>query len=43
VSHTFLWGVIFGISFTKNYRLWPLVVAHAVNNAVIDLVALTDS
>jgi membrane protease YdiL (CAAX protease family) len=43
VSHTFLWGVIFGISFTKNYRLWPLVVAHAVNNAVIDLFALTDS
>jgi membrane protease YdiL (CAAX protease family) len=39
--HTFLWGLIFGFAFTKFFRLWPLVVAHALNNIGADFLAAT--
>ena len=32
--HTFIWGVVYGWTFVKIRRLYPLALAHAVNNAI---------
>lgn len=33
-------GLIFGWTFTKTHRLWPVVVAHSINNVLADFVSL---
>lgn len=37
VARTFIWGLVYGFAFTKVRRLWPLALAHAMNNAIVDL------
>lgn len=32
VAHTFIWGLVYGWTFTKICRLYPLALAHAINN-----------
>jgi membrane protease YdiL (CAAX protease family) len=34
VAHTFIWGLVYGWTFTKIRRLYPLALAHATNNMI---------
>jgi membrane protease YdiL (CAAX protease family) len=34
VAHTFIWGLVYGWTFTKMRRLYPLALAHAINNII---------
>jgi membrane protease YdiL (CAAX protease family) len=34
VAHTFIWGLVYGWTFTKLRRLYPLALAHATNNMI---------
>lgn len=34
VAHTFIWGLVYGWMFTKVRRLYPLALAHAINNVI---------
>jgi len=37
VAHTFIWGLVYGWTFTKIRRLYPLTLAHATNNIIVFL------
>jgi membrane protease YdiL (CAAX protease family) len=39
--YSFLFGIIFGIAFTKTRSLCPLVIAHTVSNAMADFLVTT--
>jgi membrane protease YdiL (CAAX protease family) len=39
VTHTFIWGLVYGFTFFKTHRLWPVAIAHAINNIVGDFVS----
>ncbi|OFW24627.1 MAG: hypothetical protein A3H27_03675 [Acidobacteria bacterium RIFCSPLOWO2_02_FULL_59_13] len=34
VVHTFIWGLVYGWTFTKIRRLYPFALAHAINNMI---------
>jgi len=34
VAHTFIWGLVYGWTFVKIRRLYPLTLAHAINNMI---------
>lgn len=34
VAHTFIWGLVYGWTFTKVRRLYPLALAHAINDVI---------
>jgi len=37
VVHMFIWGLVYGWAFTKTRRLFPLALAHAINNMIVFL------
>lgn len=37
VAHTFIWGLVYGWTFTRTRRLFPLALAHAINNIIVFL------
>jgi uncharacterized protein len=39
VAHTFIWGLVYGYTFTKVGRIWPLVFGHITNNLIFELLA----
>jgi len=40
LTYAFIGGLIFGFTFIKSRRLWPVIIAHAINNAAADFVSL---
>lgn len=36
-AHTFIWGLVYGWTFAKIRRLYPLALAHAINNMIVFL------
>lgn len=34
LAHTFIWGLVYGWTFIKIRRLYPFVLAHAINNVI---------
>ena len=39
VTHTFIWGLVYGFTFIQIRRVWPLAVAHTLNNVILDFAA----
>ena len=39
VAHTFIWGLVYGYTFIKVGRIWPLAFGHITNNLIFELTA----
>ena len=39
VAYTFIWGLVYGYTFTKVGRIWPLAFGHIMNNLIFEIAA----